>query len=261
MKDRDRQALETMQQRLAAYSSGQLELGLLIADLEQLIALLESVSEQWRDAFHAQWAVLEVTYAVAIDRNLAIESEMNRAAIAPALAKMRQMLFELLPIQVPYSFIRRCTHLTWKEAMHGIEAGFVQIQSAPEIAIDRMQEGDNGDLVVELAGSTQEACLLNLVSRLAQAEGAAQSIESIRRKWAFLILAWEHEHPSSNRNPCEVLKKVYEDLAHPAQVEPMLCGRDFAESGECYRRWVEYLQTESAYFVPSERGDVGHVAP
>ncbi len=42
---------------------------------------------------------------------------------------------EQLSIQVPYSFIRQMTRLTWKEVKYGIEEGMLRPQAQTEIFI------------------------------------------------------------------------------------------------------------------------------
>jgi len=96
MNDYDRRQLTAMHQQLAAYGAGQVDLGALIAGLEALQDLLETMPDSWRDEFREQWGVLEQVYSAAIDREQPSESVENRALIAPALVRMREMLDEAL---------------------------------------------------------------------------------------------------------------------------------------------------------------------
>jgi hypothetical protein len=96
MDEYDRRQLKAMQHQLAAYDTGQLDLGGLIASLEALQNLLQTIPEIWREQFREQWGVLEQVYSVAIYREQPIGSAENRNFIAPALARMREMLEEAL---------------------------------------------------------------------------------------------------------------------------------------------------------------------
>ena len=96
MNDYDRRQLRTMRQQLDAYDTGQADLSTLISNLEALQNLLEATPGNWRDCFREQWGILEQVYSVAVVREQQIESDENKALIAPALVRLRTMIDEAL---------------------------------------------------------------------------------------------------------------------------------------------------------------------
>jgi hypothetical protein len=81
-----------MRQQLDAYSAGNIDLSGLISSLETLQNVLQTMPESWRAEFREHWGVLEEAYSVAIVRGRPIESDENKALIAPALGGLRTMI-------------------------------------------------------------------------------------------------------------------------------------------------------------------------
>lgn len=96
MEDYDRRQLELMLVQIAAYRAGKVDLSGLISNLEVLSDLLQGVPDPWRDRFKAEWAVLEIVYAVSLHREEPIESPANQAEIEPAVGNIKNMNAELL---------------------------------------------------------------------------------------------------------------------------------------------------------------------
>lgn len=71
----DRRQLSLMKERLSSFMSNNLSLKDLIDDLEGLLNCLESMSTEWKEAFHEHWFMLEQVYAVALFRNESINSD------------------------------------------------------------------------------------------------------------------------------------------------------------------------------------------
>jgi hypothetical protein len=57
-----------MLDRLTRFRSGELSLGPVVNDLEALLYELDLAEEEWRDQFVEAWSLLEIAYAVALDR-------------------------------------------------------------------------------------------------------------------------------------------------------------------------------------------------
>ena len=68
MSDREQRQFPLMQQRIEGFRDGRLSIGTVIGDLEGLASALDETSQEWKDPFIAEWSVLEVAYAVALDR-------------------------------------------------------------------------------------------------------------------------------------------------------------------------------------------------
>lgn len=67
--ERECRQLRLMLDRVAGLRSGDLSIGHAIGDLEGLLYQLELASDGWRDEFTEAWSLLEIAYAVALDRN------------------------------------------------------------------------------------------------------------------------------------------------------------------------------------------------
>ena len=82
----------------------------------------------------------------------------------------------------------------------------------------------------------------------------------MRRKWAFLILAWVYEHRDSFEDPLDLVEKLYADLDYPEQVAPFVrymptdepdLGSRGQNEQRLFQKWAEYLQKEARYFLLS----------
>jgi hypothetical protein len=91
--DREQRQYLLMQQRIAAFRAGQLSLGRVIADLEGLLSALEQATEEWKDRFREQCNVLEIAYAVTLDRQDPPPTAGDHD-IAAALDAMESLLHE-----------------------------------------------------------------------------------------------------------------------------------------------------------------------
>ena len=60
---------------------------------------------------------------------------------------------EQLAIQVPYSFVRQRTRLSWQDVKFGIEEGILQPKEAVEVAMDALEHGAESEKVLTLASS------------------------------------------------------------------------------------------------------------
>ncbi|HEY5249514.1 MAG TPA: hypothetical protein VIJ15_13810 [Dermatophilaceae bacterium] len=57
-----------LNERVSGLRTGALYVGVVIADLEGLLAALEHAPEDWEQRFREEWSVLEIAYAVALAR-------------------------------------------------------------------------------------------------------------------------------------------------------------------------------------------------
>lgn len=159
---------------------------------------------------------------------------------------------EQLEIQVPYSFIRQRTRLSWAEVKFGIEERMLRPLDAIEVAADSLEHEEATELVTELASASPDEPILERVISLASNE-QQRDIQSIQRKWAFLVLAWVFEHRDEFQDPLEIVEKVYADLGYPEQVAPMVrympteeydLGSKEQNEERLFRRWGDYLKAE-----------------
>jgi hypothetical protein len=90
----DRQ-LRLMADRLDAFVSGKLHIAEAISDLEGLLWALEMTPEEWKHDFREQWGELEISYAVALDRQEPVP-DASDPRIREAVRSMRRLVDERL---------------------------------------------------------------------------------------------------------------------------------------------------------------------
>lgn len=166
---------------------------------------------------------------------------------------------EQLAIQVPYSFVRQRTRLSWHDVKFGIEEGILQPKEAIDVAMDAIEHGTESEQVLALASSCPDDPLLGLVTQIASQERAPDP-SVMRRKWAFLILAWVYELRDRFSDPLEIVEKLYADLDYPEQVAPFVrymptdepdLGNRTLNEQRLFQQWADYLQREARYFLLS----------
>lgn len=91
--DRNQRQYALMQQRIDNFRHGRLSIGPVIADLEGLVHALEDTPQDWKDLFIEEWSVLEVAYAVALDRNQRLPDARD-SDIAAALNALDALIRE-----------------------------------------------------------------------------------------------------------------------------------------------------------------------
>ncbi len=67
MNDREQRQYALMKETIDAFRRGR-SIGPVIADLESLVDALETTPQEWTNSFIEEWSVLEIAYAVALDR-------------------------------------------------------------------------------------------------------------------------------------------------------------------------------------------------
>jgi hypothetical protein len=101
MNDYDCRQLRLMLMQISAYETGKVDLSGLISNLEVLHHVLQEVPESWLDKFWSEWGILEEVYSIAIVREQPIESPANRAETIPAIARIKEMVVEILTTASP----------------------------------------------------------------------------------------------------------------------------------------------------------------
>jgi hypothetical protein len=90
--DREQRQYALMQEIIDGFRSGR-SIRPVIADLEGLVHALEGTPEGWKDLFIKQWSVLEIAYAVALDRQQPLPTARDHD-IATALDAMDALISE-----------------------------------------------------------------------------------------------------------------------------------------------------------------------
>jgi hypothetical protein len=95
--EREKRQLVLMRERVATFRSGASSLGQTIADLEGLVNALSLAPEDWRDRVIEQWSVLEIAYAVALDRQTPLPTAATDYGIREALDSLDRLVDERDP--------------------------------------------------------------------------------------------------------------------------------------------------------------------
>lgn len=82
-----------MQQRIDGFRDGRLSIGPVIGDLEGLVSALDETPQEWKDSFIEEWSVLEIAYAVALDRQQPLPTAGDHD-IAAALDALEVLIAE-----------------------------------------------------------------------------------------------------------------------------------------------------------------------
>ena len=90
--DREQRQYALMRETLDGFRRGR-SIGPVIADLEGLLHALEETPQDWKDLFLEQWGVLEIGYAVALDRQQPLPTALDHD-IATALDGMDTLIAE-----------------------------------------------------------------------------------------------------------------------------------------------------------------------
>jgi hypothetical protein len=94
---RDERQYALMRDRVAALRSGELYMGKGISDLEGLLHALDQAPEDWKDRFVEEWSVLEIAYAVALDRQQPIPTSASDHEVREALDAFDGLIDEQSP--------------------------------------------------------------------------------------------------------------------------------------------------------------------
>lgn len=92
MNERDTRQCRLMDEMVQQYEAGKIPLSSLIGGLDALLAILESADQEWTKAFRRQWGVLEIEYAVALDRQQDTLTSDSIRRISNAIREMRSLL-------------------------------------------------------------------------------------------------------------------------------------------------------------------------
>ena len=95
--EREARQLALMRDRIATFRAGTSSVGPTIADLEGLVNALTLTPEAWRDRFMEEWSVLEIAYAVALDRRTPLPTASSDYEVREALDALDSLLDEWEP--------------------------------------------------------------------------------------------------------------------------------------------------------------------
>jgi hypothetical protein len=95
--EREERQYALMRACLAGFRLGDASIGPTITGLEGLLHQLEHAPEDWKDRFIEEWSVLEIAYAVALDRQQPMPTAASDYEIREALDAMDALIEERSP--------------------------------------------------------------------------------------------------------------------------------------------------------------------
>lgn len=152
--------------------------------------------------------------------------------------------------EIPLNFISQQRALTWREVLIGVQEHWLSATQAVELAIDRMQKGDDNPSVLALS------CLLREEADLAEGlleelvnESPGNSESAGRQTWMRLLVAWAFENRATLPDPLGVLEEIYADFDYAPELRHLIRYEPQAEdvgapvgAEALLRGWEEYVQ-------------------
>jgi hypothetical protein len=168
---------------------------------------------------------------------------------------------DLIKLSITPDFIRERTHLTWREALFGIDNELLSPGAGADFAAAQLAvQDDPAPALVELASLGRGEPTRDLVEQLAAAE-PQQDPDIIRSKWLYLALAWIFEHKDNYPDPLRTVEEVYADFSYPDAVASFVrympmdeldLGSREANERRLYEKWKRYLENASSEYRRSE---------
>lgn len=166
----------------------------------------------------------------------------------------------LVSLAIPGEFIAPKARLTWREVRFGIVEELLSLDAPSEIAAELLAtEADPAPAVVELACLERGESVRPALDKLANAEPEA-SLDEIRAKWLFLVLAWVFEHKADFEKPLQTVEMIYADFDHPEAIAGFVAYMPATEpvspdlatnEARLYAKWEAWLAERAAFYAPS----------
>jgi len=128
----------------------------------------------------------------------------------------------LVLVVIPYGFVTKKAHLSWREVIYALSQGIFSSFSVVEHAMGELRLADEyPQSLVDLASLNKGEPVHPYVDELAESE-PTQSIEAIRDKWLYLLLAWVFEQKDSYSDPLKIVEQIYADFDYPESIAPFV---------------------------------------
>jgi hypothetical protein len=166
---------------------------------------------------------------------------------------------ELVRFAIPGSFVLEHVHLSWTDALFGIDHGILAPTAVTDIAAARIDE-HSAPALVELATAAPDAPHRDLVVSLANAEPPCCA-DAMRERLLYLMLAYAYQERTRLADPLAVVEAVYADLGYPDSIRhlvrsvpselPDLGSREQNER-QLLAQWKAYLDRTAPTMRPVE---------
>lgn len=164
----------------------------------------------------------------------------------------------MLPEPLPSTFILQKSRWSLPELRWAFERGLIGAQSLVDAAAWMLADGNETETVLRLAILTHAelAEAANAISDVPIDEGA---VNTIRRKWLWLILSWIHDHHREDDHVWDILDGLYADFGYPSEMAsfgPYAPAYQSKQSpgevrGRVLEEWERYLRIGDAEFGAS----------
>jgi hypothetical protein len=164
---------------------------------------------------------------------------------------------ELSRFAIPGSFVLEHVHLSWTDALFGLDHGIIAPGAAAEIAATRVT-AYSAPALVELASAVDGDVIRDLVVALATAERPGNA-DAMRERLLYLVLAYTYEQRAHLVDPLAVVETVYADLGYPDSIEHLIrptparepgASRCAASEGRLLAHWRAYLERTAPTMRP-----------
>ena len=121
---------------------------------------------------------------------------------------------------IPITFILKKVALSWPDILWGHEYGYLNWTAVIKLAEQRLAEGSEKPLEVELAGFTKEQAsqVDDLLKELA-GNPPKNILEQSKKKWLFIMLSWAYENRINFLDSLETIDGIYADFDYPPEID------------------------------------------
>lgn len=158
---------------------------------------------------------------------------------------------------VDYEFISRFGPWTWAEIIWGVEHHLIDRDALRGYAVDRIADGSDSSLELEIAGLGQTELDegLLLAKKLVPLDGM-ESEKAIQRKWLIPVLADLYAKREKFADPLGEVERVYADFDYPEEMEsfvrymPATDGYDPSRytleqnNRRLFEKWNSFIQSD-----------------
>jgi hypothetical protein len=168
----------------------------------------------------------------------------------------------MIPKPLPADFVISHCELSWREALWGLEHGWVDWSYLVALAVHHVERGaDASAHEVELAGVSAKEWheAVRLAWKLAEGETIAAD-ENLQEKWLYLVLRWVYDNRNCLVDPLGIVEEIYADFGYPNELTPFVRYMPVSDGynpqkhsateneARLLANWGKYLATSEVHF-------------